>query len=189
MDVNEALEHAAALRALPGELSQHARRYVALAAEVDRLRAALRDVIAGQWSPTGLQDILGDLNEHAALVSDTHRAELHARLEAAAERIAVLEAALRPFVIEDAETVCDGLEDSFMVPMTYKAGDLRAAAEAMVTDMYCLSCQKTVPPRIERFPGDVKWLCPLCGKTLDADFDDDEDDDWYDADEEEDFDG
>jgi hypothetical protein len=44
-------------------------------------------------------------------------------------RIAALEEALRPFVI-DVE-VLDGLEDYWPVPMTYSAGVLRGAAEAL----------------------------------------------------------
>lgn len=31
--------------------------------EVERLRAAIRGVLAGKWSLTGLQEVLGDLND------------------------------------------------------------------------------------------------------------------------------
>jgi hypothetical protein len=68
------------------------------------------------------------LLEHSAAGDDVV-SSLAVELSCAKERIKELEAVLRPFAVEI--EVLDGLEDYWPVPMTYPAGALRAAAEAM----------------------------------------------------------
>jgi hypothetical protein len=68
------------------------------------------------------------LLEHSAAGDDVV-SSLAVELSCAKERIKELKAVLRPFVI-DIE-VLDGLEDYWPVLMTYSAGVLRGAAEAM----------------------------------------------------------